>query len=117
MDIKVNKKIKKYERLLQGFLTEYVAERTDRKDLGYQLILDNVRRHYQVILNGFDNHRFVHKILFHFEIKETGKIWIWANETDIEIGILFRLQGVPITDIVLGFFPPHLRELSEYAVA
>lgn len=117
MDIKLSRKIGKYSRLVKTLLTEYVAERAHRKDLNYQLLIDPVHRHYQVILNGWQAEQFVHRILFHLEVKADAKIWIWVNKTEIDIGTLLALQGVPFTEIVLGFYPVHLRELSDYAVS
>ncbi|MEN9613583.1 MAG: hypothetical protein RLZZ628_4397 [Bacteroidota bacterium] len=117
MDFKLNRKTKKYSRLVQLFLTQYVAERAHRKDLNYQLLIDPLHRHYQVILNGWQAEKFIHRILFHLEVKPDAKIWIWVNQTEIDIGLEFGLQGVPFTDMVLGFYPEHLRALSDYAVS
>jgi XisI protein len=117
MDFKLNRKIIKHSRLVKTLLTEYVAERAHRNDLNYQLLIDPVHRHYQVILNGWQEHQFVHRILFHLEVKTDAKIWIWVNKTELDIGTVLGLQGVPLTEMVLGFYPVHLRELSDYAVS
>jgi hypothetical protein len=112
----MDRKIKKYERFLRTLLTNYVAERATRKDSTYQLVIDNKNHHLQVIRNGWDDDRLIHHFIFHFEIKSDGKIWIWVNKTDMDLGQELRLKGIPNSDIVLGFHPPYLRDLSDYAV-
>ena len=111
------RRIKKYERIISDMLTTYVNERAERKDSTYQLIIDTVHHHYQVIRNGWDNDRFIHHIVFHFEIKADGKIWIWVNKTDVEIDADLIQEGVFPADIVVGFYPAYLRELSNSIAA
>jgi hypothetical protein len=52
----------------------------------------------------------------HIEVID-GKIWI--QEDGIEHGIVTDLEraGIPKNDIVLGFQPPDVRPLTEYAAA
>ena len=52
----------------------------------------------------------------HIEIIN-GKIWIQYNMTEINLDDEFVRQGVPKSDIVLGFLSPKMREYSDYALA
>jgi hypothetical protein len=113
----MERKIKKYERILIKMLSDYIAKRSNRKDFVYQLVTDTKHHHFQVIRQGWEEDLLIHQFVFHFEVKTDGKIWLWANKTDIDVGQELRLQGVPNSDIVLGFFPPYMREWSDYAVA
>ena len=40
-----------------------------------------------------------------------------ANNTELEAATELVNKGVPKTDIVLGFHPREIRELTDYAVA
>ena len=111
------RKVKKYERILKEFLSEYINDRKSRRDSVYQFITDAEHHHYQVIRNGWDGDRFIHHIVFHFEIKDDAKIWVWVNNTDIELLHELLLLGVPDTDVVVGFYPPSLREMSNLVAA
>ena len=72
---------------------------------------------YQFVTIGWIGTRYVHSSAFHLCIADNGKIWIRANETDIDIAEVLEEQGVPKSDIVLGFFPAYMREMSDYATA
>jgi XisI protein len=69
-----------------------------------------------VIAEGWDGEERVHFIVAHLEIID-GKIWIQADNTDVVIARELEAAGVPKTDIVLGFRPPSIRPLTEYAAA
>ncbi len=48
-------------------------------------------------------------LILHFDIKY-GKIWIqYNNGTEAAIAQVFMAQGVPASDIVLGFHSPFKR--------
>lgn len=113
----MDNKIKKYEHIILQYLTNYIQKRPF-EGLEYQLITDNQHGHYQVILNSWDKDTFRHVTAFHLQInQETQKIWLWVNNTDIPIAEELTQQGVPPTDIVLGFHPSHLRQYTGFAVA
>lgn len=46
-----------------------------------------------------------------------GKVWIHQNMTEWDLGAMLEGQGVPKTDIVLGFLAEKTREYSDYAIA
>ena len=51
----------------------------------------------------------------HFTIRN-NKIWLLANSTEHDLAQELVDKGVPKEDIVLGFHPSYMRELSDYAV-
>ena len=109
-------KIAKYENIIINFLKEQASYRVANSQLENQLIIDKENRHYQLLRVGFRNNLFVHACPFHFDIKN-GKIWIQQNRTDIEVGEVLQAEGVPASDIVIGFLSEKYRELSDYAVS
>jgi hypothetical protein len=58
----------------------------------------------------------VTNIVFLARIKD-GKVWIEEDNTDLALADELVRAGVPKEDIVLGFQPPEVRHLSEFAVA
>lgn len=52
----------------------------------------------------------------HFDIID-GKIWIQNNMTEWDVGEMLEEQGIPKSDIVLGFLKPSTRAFTDYAVA
>ena len=47
--------------------------------------------------------------LFPIFKSDTGKVWIYVNNTDREIGIEFGKFGIPASDIVISFVPEEWR--------
>ena len=70
-----------------------------------------------MIGNGSNGDRFIHYIVFHFEINYDAKIRIWGNNTDIELLHELLFVSVPDTDIVGGFYLPSLSEMSNSVAA
>lgn len=77
-------------------------------------VLDRQTDNYLIVREGWDGPRHLDRIVVHLEIMN-GKIWI--QEDWIEHGIATKLEaaGIPKSDIVLGFQPPDIRSLTEYA--
>ena len=65
---------------------------------------------------GWDGERRMHHCIFHFDIKD-GKIWLQANNTDIEIDLELAEMGITKEEIVVGFHRPSRREYSDFAIA
>jgi XisI protein len=112
----MDRKIKKYAQIISDFLADYAATWTS-ESIEYQFIADTQQFHYQVIKSGWDKSVFRHLIIFHFQIKPNGKVWLYVNRTDIEIGNEFMTLGIPKSDIILAFQPEKFRALEGYAVA
>jgi hypothetical protein len=83
----------------------------------YHLISDEKTGHIQLFKTSFDKTKFNFVIIFHFQIKEDGQVWILVNYTDIEIGIELMKRGISNQEIVIGFIAPKYREYSEYTSA
>jgi len=80
------------------------------------LVFDEERDQYMLVDAGWDRTGRVHAVVAHLRIKE-GKVWI--EQDGLEYGIAQELVelGIPPSDIVLGYFRPARRAITEYAVA
>lgn len=109
-------KIKKYQKIILGIMEAYAKVRYSNLNAENKLIADKENHRYQVVTIGWDGRKFVHDCPLHMDIID-GKIWVQRNMTDIDLGTIFAENGVPKTDIVLGFLSPKMREYSDFAVA
>lgn len=111
-------KIEQYRQLIIGLYEEYAKARpANITNVDTQLILDKERNHYQLVRIGWDKKLFSYSVIFHFDIKPDGKIWIQVNSTDRDVAEELEQMGVPKSDIVIGFQPPAYRPYTGYAVA
>ena len=110
-------KIKKYKQILKKELEYQVSiPFSNAKNLASRLIINKDETEFVVLKLGWVNQIFKHGLLFHFEIKN-GKVWLYKNHTDIDIGTRLAEQGIPKSDIVLGFVSEMERTIEGYAIA
>lgn len=82
-----------------------------------EIIADETRGHYQLVSFGWDGHSFVYSVIYHFDLKPDGKIWVQVNNTDIDLAEEFLTRGISRQDIVVGFQHPAYRQHTGFAVA
>ncbi|MGB7413938.1 MAG: XisI protein [Thermosynechococcaceae cyanobacterium] len=104
-----------YRQCLQEFLSRYANYGPHKSEIETQLIFDPANDHYLLFRTGWDNERRIDHCIFHFDIKE-DKIWIQANNTDIEVDKELEEMGISRKELVVGFHHPSMREYSDYAV-
>jgi len=110
-------KLKKYQGIIIRFLREYAAiQPANMPEVENQVVIDRENHHYQLMNVGWDGDNFIHACILHFDIKNE-KIWVQANWTDLDVGEYFIEEGVPKSDIVVGFQPPEARAATGYAIA
>lgn len=91
-----------YQTILIDFLEEYARiSYVNAPGLEQQVIADTQRNHFELVSIGWHKGRFVHEVVFHFDIKDS-KIWIQQNQTDIRVSRELIARGVSAQDIVVG---------------
>lgn len=109
-------KITQYQQAITQVLTDYKSQfRRTSKNLQHQTLIDKDNNHFQFLWTGWDGDRHVFSIAFHMDIIG-DKIWIQEDNTEIGIADLLVEQGIAKSDIVLAYFAPAHRELTEFAV-
>ncbi|BAU14899.1 XisI protein [Leptolyngbya sp. NIES-3755] len=109
--------VEHYRQIIQKLLSDR-AERSQRSNsqVEAQTIFDTERDHYQLVYVGWKrNGDRDYGCLIHLDLRD-GKIWIQYDGTEGGIAQELVEQGVPKEDIVLGFHPPSVRKLTEFAV-
>ncbi len=111
-------KIKKYQDAILHILENYAAVPfANTPTVEKQIIADKERNRFMVVGFGWENNDHLSYTTFlHFAIIN-DKVWVQQNWTEIPVGKRLMEQGVPQTDIVLGFVPEYARGETEYAVA
>jgi hypothetical protein len=81
-------------------------------DLQVMPVFDRQTNRYQLLCQGWGTgeKRIFHPII-HIEIID-GKVWIQHNQSDTDVGEALCDRGIPKSQMVLGLYPPSLRELN-----
>jgi hypothetical protein len=111
-------RLTKYRQLIKSLLAER-CEIINRQPLACQqtfCVFDDERAGYLLLTVGWSGHQRVQGISLFLRICGE-KIWIEEDLTEEGIALRLLDAGVPRDDIVLGFQPPEMRPLTEFAVA
>jgi predicted ATP-dependent endonuclease of OLD family len=110
-------KIIKYQDIIEQFLENEAAIAYASQSLEKEVLADRRRNHFQLFYIGWENDKFHHAVLLHFDIKPDGKIWIQQNNTELQIADELLNRGIAKEDIVLGFRHPKVRPYTGFATA
>lgn len=111
----VTNKSRIYQQVVQQLLMGYAESKPAYGEIEVETIFDTQRDRYQIVHLGWQHQRWVHNCVIHLDIRQ-DKVWIFYNSTEHDIAADLVNLGVPKHDIVLGFHPPFMREMSDYAV-
>ena len=105
-----------YQDTVERILKEHASIPYSHGEIKQYVIVDRDRTHFLLFNEGWDRKKRVHGCVTHVQIVG-DKIWIHYD--GIEDGITGELvaAGVPKDRIVLAFYPPEVREYTEYALA
>jgi hypothetical protein len=80
-------------------------------------IFDVEGDNYLLVAIGWNGSGRVHSVGFHLLRIQNSKIWIEWDGTEEDIAQELLELGVDKEDIVLGFYRPERRKLTEFAIA
>ena len=110
------RKLNRYRHIIEQLLTEIASVPYAYGAVQDKTIFDRKADRYIVVSEGFDKDGRVNNIVSHIEILN-GKVWLQADNTDRVIARQLEEAGIPKSDLVIGFRPPDIRALMDYAVA
>jgi hypothetical protein len=112
-------KIEKYQDILIDYLSEYArnSRPVNLPDVEAKVVSDKETNSFQFLRIGWQGDRFIFSVVFHFDIKPNGKVWLQINNTEREVVDVLMEKGILKEDIVLGFQPPYARTLLGFAAA
>lgn len=109
-------KLTQYTQLIKQILLQHAEYMPNTGHVETVPLFDDAHHNYVLLDFGWNRLGRVHAVPLHLRLRE-GKIWVERDTTDA--GIVERLleAGVPEQDIVLGFYRPERRKLTEFAPA
>lgn len=78
-------------------------------------VFDRQRDRYLLMVNGYEGKKRIHYALIDIEIRN-GKFWIHYDGLEDGVATYLLEKGVPKEDIVLAFYSPEKRKLTEFAI-
>jgi hypothetical protein len=108
--------LESYREIIRRILNELAKVPYSYGDLRCVPVFDREHDRYLLVTQGWDDQRRVHGTIVHIDIIN-GKIWVQRDSTNVGIVRELEEAGVPKDQIVLGFHQPHVRPLTDYAVA
>jgi hypothetical protein len=105
-----------YRAALREMVSELIEHPISYGDVRTEAIIDPSGDHYLVMHVGWQGNRRVHSCILHVDIIDE-KVWIEHDGTSDGVADVLLAAGIPPESIVLGFQPPEMRRLSEFAEA
>ena len=111
-------KIKRYQDLIIGYLTEYAqtVKPMNLKEVENRVVADREGNSFQLVRIGWNGQKHIFNVVLHLDIIK-DKVWLQCNNTDREVLDVLIEQGMERQDIVLGFQPPFARGFLGFAAA
>ena len=110
----MDNKLERYREIARSIVNEYALYKPYYGNIELQAISD--RNFYLLISFGWQGDHRVHSTVLHLRIVE-GKFWLERDETEEGITQYLLDHGVPKEDIVLAFYHPEDRKLTDFAIA
>ena len=110
-------KITKYRQILRDIILRFGNYTSSSSKTDWLPICDDERGEYLLVDVGWErDEKRTYLIVFHFRIKN-DKIYIEQDNTDANPVQQMLDAGVPKEDIVLAFYAPSHRKLTDFALA
>ena len=103
-----------YAQIVEKLILDYAKIKPSYGDVDREVILDENRRHFELLNIGWEGKKRIHYTVFHIDIKEDGRVWLQHNATEVGIAEELIEMGIPRDQIVLGFVLPQSRKLTKY---
>jgi hypothetical protein len=105
----------KYQKIIVDVLEAYKAKfNRKNKEIQPIIVIDREQQHFQFLWMGWNGDQHVFSVSMHLYIRDE-KIWIERDITEIGVANLLVKKGIPTSDIVLGYFDPEHRKLTDFA--
>ena len=107
--------ISKYQQIIEKIIGDYAKLRYSYSEVERWTVFEREQKHYLLMILGVEGHKMVHGCILHLEIRD-DKIWIHRDGTEDGIARELLAEGVPKDKIVLGFYTPEKRKITDFAV-
>lgn len=108
-------KLARYREIIKKILLADTQYPPSHGDIEATVVFDEERDSYQLMFIGWDRHRRMHSSIIHLRIRN-DKIWVEWDGTQEGVAAMLLAEGIPKEDIVLAFYPPAKRKLTDFNV-
>jgi len=112
-------KVIQYKQIVRPLIYS-IAEQSNstNSEIKTFVVEDQEKGHYLLFKDGWkgENHRF-YGCPIHIGVNDEGKVYLYYDMTDYEIGQLLLDNGVKQEDLVPAFQPPSIRADMGFAVS
>lgn len=109
-------KLTDYRNIIKSALSRHASQKPSIGQIITTPVFDEHNDNYMVVDMGWDPTGRVHSVILHLHLLNE-KVWIEVDETEGGIAQELLDAGIPKQDVVLGFYRPERRKLTEFAVA
>jgi len=85
-------KIQNYRNIIKQILSQHASYKPSHGEIEMQTLLDTEQDRYQLLAMGWNKEKRIYGCSMHLDIK-SEKIWIQANNTEIDIARYCRSSG------------------------
>ncbi len=108
--------LEKYRQYIKELILSRSKNKYANSTLDKKPVFDTERDRYLLMVTGFEGIKRYDYALVDVEIRN-GKFWIHYDGLEDGVAAYLLEKGVPKQDIVLAFYSPEKRKLTEFAVA
>jgi hypothetical protein len=108
--------LEKYRQYIKELILSRSKNKYANSSLEKKPVFDSERDRYLLMVNGFEGIKRYDYALIDVEIR-SGKFWIHYDGLEDGVAAYLLEKNVPKEDIVLAFYSPEKRKLTEFAVA
>ncbi len=109
-------RLNRYREIIKRLLQEHARYAPSESNIETIAIADDASGNYLVMDVGWNKSGRVHSVILQLRLRD-DKIWIEWDGTEEGIATELHAAGIPKQDIVLAFYRPERRALTEFAVA
>ena len=102
--------------IVEATLEDYAQIQYSSGNIERHTVFDRSKGRFLIMLEGWEGETRIHGCLIDVQIKG-DKLWIERDGTENGVALDFERQGVPKSQIVLAFYSPAHRLLTDYPAA
>jgi hypothetical protein len=108
-------KLSSYRSVIKQVLSQHAEYIPSHGQIETIPLVDERNDNYLLVDVGWDRTGRVHCVALHLRIKD-GKVWVEQDGTEEGVTEALLDAGIPKADIVLGFYRPERRKITDFAV-
>ena len=108
--------IARYRSIVKRILSAHAEQTPSHGKVETLPLFDDSHDNYAVLDLGWDRMGRVYAVVLHIRLLN-GKVWIEQDGTENGVAEELLQAGIPKEDIVLGFYRPERRAITEFALA